>query len=84
MTDSAVETLPVPAPARPRDAAPSLRDLVRDFRGFGQASIETLDGGVPYLVNEFWTAGQRRGHALHEVSSRLLHRAADPPRRGGP
>jgi DNA methylase len=78
MTDSAVETLPVPAPARPRDAAPSLRDLVRDFRGFGQASIETLDGGVPTLVNEFWTAGQRRGHALHEVSYRACFKPQLP------
>jgi hypothetical protein len=33
---------------------------------------------VPVFVNEFWTAGQRRGHSLHEVSYRACFKPQLP------
>lgn len=35
-------------------------------------------GSIPYLVNEFWTAGQREGHSLHEVSYRACFKPQLP------
>jgi len=43
---------------------------LRAFDAFGKKTIEIEEEGIPYFVNEFWTAGQRRGHALHEISYR--------------
>ncbi len=59
-----------------------VRDLL-DFRGFGRASVTTdlrAAGGaiVPVVVNEFWTAKQRAGHSLHEVSYRACFKPALP------
>lgn len=51
-------------------------DLVRRFDRFGAATMERSEGGIPYLVNEFWTAGQRRGHSLHEISYRACFKPA--------
>lgn len=34
--------------------------------------------GVPYLINEFWTARQRDAHPLHEVSYRACFKAQLP------
>lgn len=51
---------------------------VRGFRGFGQPTRELNEGGIPYLVNEFWTAGQRQAHALHEVSYRACFKPQLP------
>jgi hypothetical protein len=56
-------------------------DFIRDldgFREFGkQTQRETL-GGIPYFVNEFWTAGQRQAHSIHEVSYRACFKAQLP------
>ncbi|MGH8017717.1 MAG: DNA methyltransferase [Opitutaceae bacterium] len=54
-----------------------------DFREFNRASV-TIDlraaGGaiVPVVVNEFWTAKQRAGHSMHEVSYRACFKPALP------
>jgi hypothetical protein len=56
----------------------SFADLVRDFREFGPSSVQLAEGPIPYLVNEFWTAGQRQGHALHEVSYRACFKPQLP------
>jgi hypothetical protein len=45
-------------------------DLVRDFSELGRPTIEVQEGGIPYLINEFWTSGQRKSHSIHEVSYR--------------
>ncbi|HET7334035.1 MAG TPA: DNA methyltransferase [Rhizomicrobium sp.] len=35
-------------------------------------------GGLPFFINEFWTAKQRQGHALHEVSYRACFKPQLP------
>lgn len=57
------------------------RDFLRDVRAFdglGRPTVETEHDGIPYFVNEFWTAGQRRGHSLHEVSYRACFKPQLP------
>ena len=49
-----------------------------DFRGFGAPSRRQRVDGVDYIENEFWTAGQRRSHALHEISYRACFKAQLP------
>ena len=44
----------------------------------GRRSIELSTAGVPTFVNEFWTARQRQGHSLHEVSYRACFKAELP------
>lgn len=63
--------LPSPAP----DAL--LEDL-RAFEDFGTPTEAVEEGGIPYLVNEFWTSGQRQAHSLHEVSYRACFKPQLP------
>ena len=56
----------------------SFVDLVRTFREFGQRSVAVQDSGINYLVNEFWTAGQRKAHSIHEVSYRACFKPQLP------
>jgi SAM-dependent methyltransferase len=49
-----------------------------DFRAFGAPSRRQRIDGVDYIENEFWTAGQRRSHALHEISYRACFKAQLP------
>jgi hypothetical protein len=51
---------------------------IREFREFGTPTQEFVDEGITYLVNEFWTAGQRQSHSLHEVSYRACFKAQLP------
>ena len=53
-------------------------DLVRTFSTFGQASVAVQDSGISYLINEFWTAGQRQAHSIHEVSYRACFKPQLP------
>ena len=85
---------PTDASARPRSAsqphARSRRDpadrvinAMLEFSEFGRKTAMDqlrVAGGtiVPVLVNEFWTAKQRDGHALHEVSYRACFKPALP------
>lgn len=43
---------------------------IRAFDAYGASTIEHDEQGIKYLVNEYWTAGQRRAHSIHEVSYR--------------
>lgn len=53
-------------------------DALAAFDGFGRPSLrETIDG-IPYITNEFWTSGQRRSHAIHEISYRACFKAQLP------
>ncbi len=77
MTDSLLDGLglferasPAPLPPEKEKSTASFGELVRDFRGFGMATQERLEGSIPYFVNEFWTSGQRQAHSIHEVSYR--------------
>jgi DNA modification methylase len=48
------------------------------FDDFGQPTAAETVEGIPYLVNEFWTAGQRQAHSIHEVSYRACFKAQLP------
>ena len=52
--------------------------VVRRFDGFGVTTQEQVVGDIPYLVNEFWTAGQRQAHSIHEVSYRACFKPQLP------
>lgn len=73
-----------PAPAHrvaPVAATPvttSFVETVRQFNAFGQRTIEREDGGIPYLINEFWTSGQRQAHSIHEISYRACFKPQLP------
>jgi len=56
----------------------SFTDLLRRFSFNGAATIETDEAGLRYFVNEFWTAGQRQGHSIHEISYRACFKAQLP------
>ncbi len=53
-------------------------DTVRAFRAFGTETQEWVEGGIPYFANEFWTAGQRQAHSIHEVSYRACFKPQLP------
>lgn len=53
-------------------------DDLRTFDDFGQPTLEETVEGIPYLINEFWTAGQRQAHSIHEVSYRACFKAQLP------
>ncbi|MBV9517183.1 MAG: site-specific DNA-methyltransferase [Hyphomicrobiales bacterium] len=85
MTDSLLEglplfeqALPTPSLLEKEDAVASFDERVRGFRKFGKTTQERLEGSIPYLVNEFWTSGQRQAHALHEVSYRACFKPQLP------
>lgn len=81
--DSSLDALPLfgslsegrSPPSKPKA---SFTELVRDFSIFGQSSAEVHEGGIPYLVNEFWTSGQRQAHSIHEVSYRACFKPQLP------
>jgi hypothetical protein len=58
--------------------SPDFAHLVRDFTGLGSATIQQVDDGIPYFVNEFWTSGQRQAHSIHEISYRACFKAQLP------
>jgi DNA modification methylase len=77
MTDSALEVLPPlervsAVPASPFDV------LVQDFSRFGQPSVQVWEGPIRYLINEYWTSGQRQAHSIHEVSYRACFKPQLP------
>lgn len=54
-----------------------LADL-SNFRDFGQITSILDEESIPYYINEFWTAGQRRSHSIHEISYRACFKAQLP------
>jgi hypothetical protein len=83
--DSILDSLPL-FEAYQTDNRPSTRDgvetsfadVVRNFCNFGQPSVEITENGIPYLINEFWTSGQRQAHSIHEISYRACFKAQLP------
>ncbi len=53
-------------------------DQLRGFTSAGAGTEALTDSGIPYLVNAFWTAGQRQGHSLHEISYRACFKPQLP------
>lgn len=56
----------------------SFMDDLHKFDDFGQPTVAETVEGIPYLINEFWTAGQRQAHSIHEVSYRACFKAQLP------
>ena len=48
------------------------------FQDFGQPTSVLDQESIPYYINEFWTAGQRRSHSIHEISYRACFKAQLP------
>jgi len=48
------------------------------FDEFGQKTITEIRDDIPYFINEFWAAGQRQAHSIHEVSYRACFKAQLP------
>ena len=65
-------------PESPPPDADDFTDTVRRFAAFGQPTEEWQDGPIRYLANAFLTAGQRRGHAIQEVSYRACFKPQLP------
>jgi len=58
--------------------SPEILSAIRQFDSFGTRTIERIEGDIPYMINEFWTAGQRQAHAIHEVSYRACFKPQLP------
>jgi hypothetical protein len=72
---------------RPAKTAQELKQQLKEFNTFGEATKmyqtnAVLANGetvaVDTFVNEFWTAQQRRGHSLHEISYRACFKPQLP------
>lgn len=51
---------------------------IEAFHAFGRPTIVKENTDITYYINEFWTSGQRRSHAIHEVSYRACFKAQLP------
>ena len=76
--DAAVASIAPSVTTRTLSTPSTFLDSVRAFSQFGAVTQEQREGDIPYLVNEFWTAGQRQAHALHEISYRACFKAQLP------
>src|SRR4051812_10559934 len=63
-----------PGRVQPEDFLETLRRFSFD----GAPTVELHEAGLRYFVNAFWTAGQRRGHSLHEISYRACFKSQLP------
>jgi len=80
MRDSPGTLLPLPETGAQGRAgvACGFESQVRRFDRFGRNTVAFQQDGIPYLVNEFWTAGQRQAHSLHEISYRACFKPQLP------
>ncbi len=60
-----------------RPDSPFLDQLLR-FSLAGAPTVCFQNAGLTYFVNEYWTAGQRQAHSLHEISYRACFKAQLP------
>lgn len=56
----------------------SIVEEIMSFNEFGSSTAFTVEDGIPYYVNEFWTSGQRKGHSIHEISYRACFKSQLP------
>ena len=61
-----------------RPGAATLISEIKKFDNFGKKTATEIVEGIPYFINEFWTAGQRKAHAIHEISYRACFKAQLP------
>lgn len=48
------------------------------FKEFGKETEVFSRNETPYFINEYWTAGQRQSHSIHEISYRACFKAQLP------
>jgi len=53
-------------------------DDLAAFDDLGRRTVTEDAEGILYLVNSFWTAGQRQAHSIHEISYRACFKAQLP------
>jgi hypothetical protein len=53
-------------------------EALRRFTFDGTPTVAFEEAGLRYFVNAFWTAGQRRGHSIHEISYRACFKSQLP------
>lgn len=58
--------------------AESFIEQLADFTYSGEPTIVEERDGVPFFINEFWTARQRQASALHEISYRACFKGQLP------
>lgn len=58
--------------------AADIPEALQRFTFSGAPTLLHDEAGIRYWVNEYWTAGQRRGHSLHEISYRACFKAQLP------
>jgi hypothetical protein len=63
---------------RPSLAGAEILHALRGFTLNGPPTQEVWRHGLAYFINEFWTAGQRQAHSLHEVSYRACFKPQLP------
>lgn len=68
---------PLPNVVREYPRHSFVEDL-KEFRYAGQPTLVDETGEVPFFFNEFWTARQRQGHSIHEVSYRACFKPQLP------
>lgn len=68
----------IQTPRFPVGRAPDFTRALRQFTFDGTPTQEGEQAGLRYFVNAFWTAGQRRGHSLHEISYRACFKSQLP------
>ena len=55
-----------------------LTERLLRFTYNGQPTAEVHDESLRYFINEFWTAGQRQAHSIHEISYRACFKPQLP------
>ena len=56
----------------------NLIEELEAYSEFGEATQVEIVNGIPYYINEFWTARQRQAHRIHEVSYRACFKPQLP------
>jgi DNA methylase len=56
----------------------SIFEQIKQFSAFGSQTQVIEQDGLCYHVNEYWTAGQRQAHSLHEISYRACFKPQLP------
>lgn len=53
-------------------------ESLRQFSLDGTKTVVFEEAGLRYFANAFWTAGQRRGHSIHQISYRACFKSQLP------
>jgi len=61
-----------------RLSSKSFIQSIKRFDAFGTNTLVENEAGVNYYINEYWTAKQRQGHSIHEVSYRACFKPQLP------